>query len=179
MAATTEAILVPLDLYLTTTYRPDCDWIEGELRERNMGEAPHSAVQKFLITYLSAREEEWGVTVWPEQRVQTSPTRYRIPDICLTLDTAPYERIFRAAPLLCIEVMSYEDRRSDILERAEDYLAMGIETVWIIDPRRRTATITTQTGTSEAIHVLAIPGTPISVPIAAVFAYVDKMEARH
>jgi hypothetical protein len=34
--------MVPLSEYLSTTYRPDCDFLEGELKERNMGEQPHA-----------------------------------------------------------------------------------------------------------------------------------------
>jgi len=31
------ATAVPLSEYLNTTYRPDCDYLEGELLERNVG----------------------------------------------------------------------------------------------------------------------------------------------
>jgi Uma2 family endonuclease len=178
MATTTTAVTIPLDAYLKSTYRPDRDWIDGEVRERNMGEAPHSAVQKFLIAYISAREEQWGITIWPEQRVQTSATRFRVPDICVTRETAPFERIFTAAPLLCIEIMSYEDRLSEILERAEDYLAMGVPVVWIIDPRRRSAYIVEDAGLVPAAEWLAVRGYPVEVSLPQVFAYLDKMEAR-
>ena len=34
--------LVPLSEYLETSYRPDCDYLEGELLERNVGEWDHS-----------------------------------------------------------------------------------------------------------------------------------------
>ena len=47
--AATSAVLVPLEEYLHTTYRPDRDWIDGEAKERNMGEGPHAMVQGFFI----------------------------------------------------------------------------------------------------------------------------------
>lgn len=72
------ATLVPLDVYLRTTYRPDRDWVDGETRERNMGEGPHAVIQKFLAMYLGIREEEWNILVRTEQRVQTSLMRFRI-----------------------------------------------------------------------------------------------------
>jgi Uma2 family endonuclease len=170
--------LVPLSEYLTTSYRPDCDWIEGELRERNVGEGQHSAIQKFLINYLSAREDLWGITVWPEQRIQTSATHYRVPDLCATRDTAPFERILRTAPILCVEVMCPEDRLNELLERAQDYLAMGVSSVWIVDPRQRGAWAATGEGVEPVVDTLTVAGWEIAVPLSEVFAYLDKLEAR-
>ena len=45
------SVMVPLSEYLRTSYRPDCDWVDGEVRERNIGEAPHASVQKFLCAF--------------------------------------------------------------------------------------------------------------------------------
>ena len=47
----TATTLVPLESYLATNYRPDCDWIDGELKARNMGEKPHSRIQQYLCQY--------------------------------------------------------------------------------------------------------------------------------
>ena len=64
MAAST---VVPLSEYLRTSYRPDRDWIDGEVRERTIGEGQHASVQKFLIRFLGDRETEYAIKVWPEQ----------------------------------------------------------------------------------------------------------------
>jgi hypothetical protein len=44
---------VPLREYLNTSYRPDCDYLEGELLERNVGEWDHARLQGLLSGYLS------------------------------------------------------------------------------------------------------------------------------
>ncbi len=44
-----------------------------------------------------------------EQRVQVSPTRFRIPDVCVVLGK-PDRQIFRTPPFLCIEILSQDDR---------------------------------------------------------------------
>jgi hypothetical protein len=36
--------------YLRTSYRPDCDYVDGEVQERNGGEFDHAAVQAFLTS---------------------------------------------------------------------------------------------------------------------------------
>jgi hypothetical protein len=86
--------------YLSTTYRPDRDYVDGEVRERNFGESDHSRLQMRLIMFLGAREKEWGIVVVPEQRVQVKPTRFRIPDVCALLEGTPVEPIFRHPPFI-------------------------------------------------------------------------------
>jgi len=39
------ATAVSLSEYLNTSYRPDCDYLDGELLERNGGERDHSRLQ--------------------------------------------------------------------------------------------------------------------------------------
>jgi hypothetical protein len=38
---------VPVEEYLSTSYSPDPDYVDGELRQRNAGEYPHSKVQRY------------------------------------------------------------------------------------------------------------------------------------
>ncbi len=46
----TTATLVPLEEYLHTSYHPDRDWVEGELKEWNMGDGPHSTAAGLAFT---------------------------------------------------------------------------------------------------------------------------------
>src|SRR5690348_18465889 len=79
----TTATFVPLSEYLETSYRPDCDYLEGELLERNVGEWDHSRLQVLLSSYLSNREKQWGTLVVLAQRVQVKSRRFRVPDIAV------------------------------------------------------------------------------------------------
>ena len=38
--------LVPVEEYLGTSYRPDCDYVDGRIEERNFGEYEHSKIQR-------------------------------------------------------------------------------------------------------------------------------------
>ena len=62
-----------LDQYLRSSYRPDCDYVAGELEERNVGEKEHSAVQAFFVKWFAAHEEEYGLEAYPEIRIKISP----------------------------------------------------------------------------------------------------------
>src|SRR5260221_3303720 len=93
--------LISVEEYLRTSYRPDCDYVDGEVVERNLGEWDHSSLQKAFILYLGNREKQWGIQVVPEQRVQVSATRFRIPDVTVVLG-GPDGQILRKQPFLCI-----------------------------------------------------------------------------
>src|SRR5579862_3668618 len=77
------AELISVEEYLHTTYDPDCDYVDGEVQERNLGERDHSVTQGEAYFYFRLRQAEWKVFVFPEQRVQVTPTRYRVPDVCV------------------------------------------------------------------------------------------------
>lgn len=169
------SIAVPLREYLQTTYRPDRDWIDGEVKERNMGEGPHASVQGFFVGLFRLRGTEWGIRVFPEQRVQTSAMHYRIADVCVTRRSAPFEAIVRTPPLLCIEILSRDDRMSEMQERVDDYFGMGVGVVWVVDPRRRKAFVAEASGMRQ-VSELVVPGTEISVAVSEVFAELDELE---
>jgi Uma2 family endonuclease len=67
--------------YLATSYRPDCEYLDGELLERNVGEWDHSRLQALVSRYLCNREKQWGILGVLAQRVQVKATRFRVPDI--------------------------------------------------------------------------------------------------
>jgi Uma2 family endonuclease len=50
---------------------------------------------------------------------------------------SPISRCFRTAPFLAIEILSQDDRFSDLLEMLDDYRDFRIPFVWIIDPRTK------------------------------------------
>ena len=168
---------VPLSEYLRTTYRPDRDWIEGEVRERNMGEQPHASVQGFFTRLFGNHGVAWGIRVFPEQRVQTSAEHYRIANVCVVRRSTRMEPIVRTPPLLCIEILSRDDRMSEMQERVDDYQAMGVENVWVVDPRRRRAyALDREGGLKPAPEALKIEGTAIKIVITEVFAELEEME---
>jgi Uma2 family endonuclease len=78
-------------------------------------------------------------------RVQTkiSPPRYRIPDICVTIGK-PGGNIITEPPFLCIEINSPDDSVSELRAKIEEYLDMGVQYVWVVDPVLLTGEIYTR-----------------------------------
>ncbi len=165
-----SATLVSVQEYLATCYRPDREYVDGEIQERNLGEQPHSLIQASLTTFLFNHRREWGIRVLPEQRVQVSPTRFRVPDVCVLAADASRDPIVREAPILCVEILSAEDRVSRLHEKLADYFQMGVRYVWVIDPESRRAFCYTPGEMHEVLDgILRTQNPNIEVPLADVF----------
>jgi Uma2 family endonuclease len=175
----TNAVSVPVEEYLTTDYSPDVDYVDGEIQERNVGEDEHGTIQKFFIGYFLVREDTWRVRVIPENRVQTSRSRYRVPDVCVVAAEAPFGGITRTAPLLCVEVLSPEDRMSRMQDKVDDFIGMGVRSVWIIDPYKRRIVCADRSVTLQpAGELLTVHGTEIAVPVSEVFRELNRLQAQ-
>jgi Uma2 family endonuclease len=181
--STTQA-LISVEEYLRTSYHPDRDYVDGRVLERNMGELPHGNLQMFFGWYFFSHRDEWRVNASSEQRIEVAPSRFRIPDVCLVSYDAPYERVLRTPPVLCIEILSIMDRMKSIQERVDDYANMGVPCTWVIDPWRGTAYTTGadatlfEVGSHKGRPLLTVPHTPISIEVEAIFAELDRLERR-
>jgi len=175
----TTPVLISVDEYLSTVYRPDCDYIDGEVLERNMGEKPHARLQTFFVRYFAPFERKWNVETLPEQRTRISERRYRIPDVALVPLNDDEPLIVASPPLLCIEILSSKDRIRKVQERIVDYANLGVQTSWVIDPWRR---IAYTAGPDAVLHptegILTVPGTDISIEVSAIFAEVERHQKR-
>ncbi len=170
-----SSTLIPVSEYLATSYRPDCDYVDGQLRERNLGEQPHAHLQAILAAIFRENRKAWSVRALTEQRVQTSAERYRVADVCILRSTDPQDPIVNLPPLLCIEILSKGDSLGGLQERVDDYQAMGIQHIWAIDPWTRHGYIATTRGFEQPMNgVLQISGTPIRIALAEIFAELDE-----
>jgi Uma2 family endonuclease len=160
--------LISVREYLHTSYSPDCDYVDGVVVERNVGEKDHGKLQRELLVYFHARRKEWRAHVFPEQRVQVSATRFRVPDVCVVVGTEPDEQVFRTPPFICIEILSPEDRFSLTLETCDDYLKMGVPYVWILNPEDHRAWRCLPGDTHEVTE-LRTENPEMVVPLAALF----------
>jgi Uma2 family endonuclease len=143
------ATVVSLKEYLNTSYRPDCDYLDGELLERNVGEWDHSRLQGLLSAHLCGREKQLGILVVLSQRVQVKARRFRVPDITVIAGDPPAGPIVTKPPFLCIEILSPSDRLTEMQERIDDYLSFGVRYVWLINPRTRQTYVYTSSGIRE------------------------------
>ena len=175
MSNNMKATLVSVDEYLHSSYEPDCDYVDGELVERNVGEKSHGKLQLAIAAYYDRRIEETGVHPFIEQRIGVSKTRYRVPDVCLTIGEPP-EEIFTTPPLVAIEVLSPEDRVSRMQSKIADYINFGVRYVWVIDPMSRRADVFTSEGSYEVKDgILRTTNPDTELPLNEIF---NKIQGR-
>jgi Uma2 family endonuclease len=167
MATTTH---IPLSEYLETSYRPDREYVDGEVRERNVGIWEHARVQALMAGWLGNHEMPWGISGVIGQRIQVSPTKVRVPDLAVLI-AGPQPDTLVDPPLLVIEILSPDDTYSGTQERADDYREMGVETIWIIDPKTRTGRMCRGSEWTESRR-LTVPGTPLFVELDSIFSQI-------
>jgi Uma2 family endonuclease len=165
---------VSLEESLHTIYEPDCEYLDGELVERNMAETDHGSLQALIASWFVQRRKQFGIQVASETRVQIKPTRFRIPDLLVTVGKLK-GRILCEPPFLCIEILSPEDRASRVEPKIDEYLAFGVRHVWLIDPEKRRAWSFTSEGKREATDVLSTANPDIHLPISDPFFELDEM----
>ncbi|MDR3751696.1 MAG: Uma2 family endonuclease [Terracidiphilus sp.] len=167
---------VSVEEYLATVFEHDCEYVNGVIEERDLGEFEHAFLQGILATFFNNHRSEWGVICLPEQRVQTQRDHFRVPDITILRPGAPREHILTHPPLLVIEIQSPEDTLRRTAAKATEYNAFGIEHVWIIDPTARVGYRGTAFGLELARSgELTIPETPIRLVLADLFAELDQV----
>ena len=120
------------------------------------------------MAFFLARFKESGVAALPEWRFQTRPTRFRIPDVVVTRGK-PDEQILTKPPLLCIEILSSEDRVSRMNLRIQEYLDFGVPVVWLIDPAERRVWVYRKNGMQEAKHSVSLDSTDVTMPFSEIF----------
>jgi Uma2 family endonuclease len=167
---------VPVEEYLSTEYEHDCEYVDGVIEERDMGEFEHAYVQGLLTTLFNNHRADWGVYSLPEQRVQTQKRHFRVPDVCVLRTGSVREPILTHPPLLAIEIQSPDQALRRTETKAAEYLAFGIEHVWVIDPYARVGYRATESGLALVRDgIFTIPDSPIRLELAAVFAELDEV----
>jgi Uma2 family endonuclease len=168
------SIQIPIAEYLDTVYRPDREYVQGEIIEKNMGKWEHSRIQLVLGAWFFQHEREWQISAATEWRTRTAVDTVRIPDV-VVVSRGPQPAVLTTAPLLVVEILSPGDSYADTQRRANDYLAMGVQTIWIIDPETRTARICAGATWTQTAR-LEVPGTPIYADVTALFAALNSSE---
>ena len=165
MTMRTDA-LVSEDEYLSSVYEPDCEYEDGALIERNVGEQDHSWLQLALGAYFFRRRKLWKIEAFTEQRHRIRKGKYMVPDVCVIHQPRPSEKIFSTPPLIWIEILSPEDRPIRVNEKIRQLLEFGVPNIWVIDPQTLESEVHTPGGSRKiADGILRVDGTPIEVPL--------------
>jgi Uma2 family endonuclease len=127
-----------------------CELIEGELVRMSPGSFEHGAVALNVGMFLGefVKCHQLGIVTAAETgfKIRHNPDTVRAPDAAFVSaaripEARPHRGFFDGAPDLAVEVVSPDDRWSEIMAKARDWLGAGCRLVWIVDPRTQTVTV--------------------------------------
>ncbi len=174
----TAPALMTIEQYLRTSFSPDVDFVDGELQERNLGEFDHGHLQALLCAWFLQHMGQTRLVPAAELRIRVASGSVRICDVAAVSMDRPREQVATHPPVVCVEVLSPEDRQNRAELVLKDYLAMGVENIWLIDPVRRAAYVFNDTGLHHAPdNILHIAGTNFAVNVDEMFTALDEANA--
>ena len=165
----TKTIVTPEEYLRMSFDGPDRELVHGEVVERNVGDKQHAKVQGRLVLLFGLLAKTQPLFCYPELRLKLAATRYRVPDLAVFGPDDPEEDVPSTPPLVVVEIVSPDDRHSDIVGKLEDYRIWGVPHVWLVDPRLKKLYVWTQAGL-ESVSNLAVPRFEVSITAAELFA---------
>jgi Uma2 family endonuclease len=161
---------ISVEEYLRRSFDgPDREYVDGEVVERAVGDNPHSAVQTQFIEIFAELRKRFPLYARVELRHRVQPTRYRIPDVTVFLGGGPSEDVPSAPPYITIEIISPDDRYTDLLQKLEEYRAWGVGHIWLVDPRLRKLAVYDGTGLHD-VPAFALADFAVEITPAEIFA---------
>src|ERR1700692_4141957 len=120
MRMSDSSTLTSVEEYLNASY-PDGDreYVDGHVVLRNVGQKSHSKVQGEVHHLFRLCRKSLGTFSFVAQRVRVKRDRVRVPDVCFYLNREPDEDVFVTPPFLVVEVLSRDDRASDLEEKID------------------------------------------------------------
>ncbi len=161
--------------YLHTQFDgPDREYVDGGVVERNMGELPHAILQAEMIYILRSLGKSLGLRVLTEIRIPVSATRFRVADVAVWRSGPIGQRIPTVPPFLVVEILSPEDRLVRLQPKIREYLAHGVEWVWVIDPDERRALSYAPADPGGAlVDELRTQNPDVTIPLADLLSALD------
>ena len=174
-----STLLTPLEVYLSKSFEPDCEFIDGQLVERHVGEYYHSLLQSLLTTHINNLRSQYGpkFRAFTEQRLRVSDRLYRIPDVCVLEAGHKRTSVIMEPPVVTVEILSPDDTLAATIQKCRDYLNFGVRHVWIADPRQRTISEVSSQGNHPIVNRVAVFTTAnmrVEVDFDSIFDEMDR-----
>ena len=156
-----------VEQYLHSSF-PDLDreYRDGELVERTSPDYLHGKTQLLLGGFFFIQRKKLAIFPCSETRMKIAPNRYVIPDVAVFWPSEPTS-VPETPPFIAVEILSPDDRMSDVRAKLEEYRTWGVAHVWLVDPHLRRM-YTCEAGLTETAS-LKVPELGIEVTPADIF----------
>ena len=139
--------------------KPGSEYVDGEVVQKTMPTTDHAIIQRLLSLvfglFLRAHPIAEGGPEWCCIFGPSGHERARLPDFALVLRERLHgtrgDAPFFGAPDFAVEIMSPDDRMSEVLDKVRFYLENGVRLVWLIDPGTRTVMAWSTWGTARVL----------------------------
>lgn len=124
--------------YLRTSYSGvDREFRDGEVLERSVPAYSHGQMQGlfFVFFWLNCLTRSLFPTIEPRIRLRSG--RYVIPDVAVFWPSEPNPGLPEERPLIVVEILSPDDRMSDVIDKLTEYHDSGIPHIWLADPSHK------------------------------------------
>jgi Uma2 family endonuclease len=126
-----------------------CELVRGELVMMTPAGFEHGRIVVNVTAPLAdfVKKNKLGIVTGAETgfHIGRDPDTVRAPDVAFVradrVPATPTVGFFSGAPDLAVEVLSPNDRASDVLAKVQDWLGAGCRVVWVVDPRTRTVSV--------------------------------------
>jgi Uma2 family endonuclease len=127
-----------VDEYLRTSFPGlDREFRDGEIVERSVPDTLHARTQVLIGVFFEALRKRLSVFAYSELRLKLREGLVLIPDVCVYWPSRPPSRLPETPPLIAIEILSPDDRLTEVRDKLEQYRAWGVSHVWLVDPHSR------------------------------------------
>jgi Uma2 family endonuclease len=152
--------LITADELIEMSGNRRCELIKGEVIDMAPAGGGHGSVTGhfFARIYGFVHSRGLGEVFAAETGfvLEKNPDTVRAPDVAfvtkkqlLATGGIPTRGFMHVAPALVVEVLSPGDRASDVEEKTQQWLAFGVTSVWLADPRTKSVTIHRTAGVSR------------------------------
>jgi Uma2 family endonuclease len=151
----TKTLITP-EQYLATHYEREPEYVRGELKEKALPDRLHGRIQMLLGILLNSMASRHNLSVESEVRCRLAPDVYRIPDIALFDLRKPFDLLPTEAPLLVVEIVSRDERYTELVEKLQDDEKWGVPRIWIVNPWNSQLAFW-KSGAMQTVEALTMP----------------------
>jgi Uma2 family endonuclease len=159
-----------------------CELVRGELTGRPYAGCEEGVIAAHIAGTLGefVHRCQLGVVVSGTGfQTACNPDTVRAPDVAFVCAQRVPARLprgyFEGAPDLAVEVLSPDDRASEVMAKVEDWLEASCREVWVVDPKTQTVSVHRSRNETLILHAAdrltsdpLLPG--FSVSVAEIFA---------
>lgn len=137
-----------------------CELLRGELVLMSPSGSLHAIIAAtlggILFEHVKQRKLGWVFGSEGGFQIGRDPDTVRAPDVAFVSadrmpDVVP-QGFFQGPPDLAVEVLSPNDRASEVLAKVSDWLEAGCRKVWVVDPEMRSIAVYAPKAEMQVLH---------------------------